>query len=113
MPKAGETVFWDSSALVPYLVHEDSSAEVVDLLADDRSVLIWWASSVECVSALERQRRDGSLEREAQDEAVARLRELIAESAIVQPTSLVRDRAERHMPGSQPCRPPRDPSRRM
>jgi hypothetical protein len=50
---------------------------------------------VECVSALERQRRDGSLEREAQDEAVARLRELIAESTIVQPTSLVRDRAER------------------
>lgn len=51
-------MFWDSSALVPCLVPEVRSQEMTALLTRDRTITVWWASGVECVSALERKRRD-------------------------------------------------------
>lgn len=51
-------MFWDSSALVPCLVPEIRSQEMTALLSEDMTITVWWATRVECVSALERKRRD-------------------------------------------------------
>ena len=46
--------FWDSSAIVPLLVVEEASRRLQSLAAQDSTMLVWWASAVECVSALAR-----------------------------------------------------------
>lgn len=49
--------FWDSSALIPLLVHEERSAELRQFPPED--IVVWWASGVECASALARLERNG------------------------------------------------------
>jgi predicted nucleic acid-binding protein len=51
-------MFWDASALVPCLVPEMRSHDMTALLAGGITITVWWATRVECVSALERKRRD-------------------------------------------------------
>ena len=46
--------FWDTSALVPLVVAEPSTPEVVRLLADDADVVVWMLTSVELLSTLGR-----------------------------------------------------------
>src|SRR5262245_27420080 len=88
-------MFWDSSALLPYLVREAMSEEVTVLLEADRVPLIWWATPVECVSALERRKREGSLDQKSYREGRGRLSEVLEQMSFVQPHPLVRSRAER------------------
>lgn len=52
-------MFWDSSAIVPLLVHERSSQTMQDLFTNDDDVVIWWGTPVECASALEHKMRNG------------------------------------------------------
>jgi len=61
--------FWDSSAIVPLLLEQPSSARARRLLREDPDVVAWWGTSVECASAVARLRREGQLE--ASDEAAA------------------------------------------
>ncbi|MGI8413812.1 MAG: type II toxin-antitoxin system VapC family toxin [Solirubrobacteraceae bacterium] len=49
--------FWDSSAIVPLIVREPSSADARALLREDERMLVWWATPVECGSALRRLER--------------------------------------------------------
>jgi len=51
--------FWDSSALIPLVVRERRSPLVEALVADDPDMMVWWASLVECGSAVHRLRREG------------------------------------------------------
>jgi predicted nucleic acid-binding protein len=51
--------FWDPSALVPLVVQESRSPLVEALVADDPEMMVWWASPVECGSAVHRLRREG------------------------------------------------------
>ncbi len=51
--------FWDSSALVPLIVAEAHSEVVQGLVAEDPEMMVWWASPVECASAVHRLRRQG------------------------------------------------------
>ena len=51
--------FWDSSALIPLVVRERRSSLVEALVADDPDMMVWWASPVECGSAVHRLRREG------------------------------------------------------
>ncbi|MGQ0764189.1 MAG: type II toxin-antitoxin system VapC family toxin [Gemmatimonadota bacterium] len=53
--------YWDSSAIIPLLIAEESSSTMDRLLGDDPAVVTWWGSAVECTSALARLERDGSL----------------------------------------------------
>lgn len=55
-------MFWNSSAIVPALVAESSSAAVLEALAQDPAVVIWWGTQVECTSALHRRLREDSLQ---------------------------------------------------
>jgi len=62
--------FWDSSAVVPLLVEQESSPLVAAWLAQDEVLVLWTFTQVEVVSALRRLVREKSLE-----EKVARLEE--------------------------------------
>ena len=46
--------FWDASAIVPLLVAEESTRRLQTLAAEDSAMLVWWGSTVECISALAR-----------------------------------------------------------
>ena len=87
--------FWDSSALVPTLVHEPASAAVLAELERDPAIIAWWATEAECVSALCRLERDGSLPHGAISEALRRLALLAGSWQEVQPITAVRQTAIR------------------
>ncbi|MDH3422502.1 MAG: type II toxin-antitoxin system VapC family toxin [Gemmatimonadota bacterium] len=61
--------FWDSSAIVPLLLEQPSTARCRALLDEDPDIVAWWGTSVECASAVARVRREGHLR--AADEAAA------------------------------------------
>ena len=88
-------MFWDSSAVVPVLVTEIQSAPMAALLRTDPGLALWWASSVECQSAVYRRHREGELPLSALDEALIRLKALVADADVIAPTERVRERAGR------------------
>jgi predicted nucleic acid-binding protein len=90
-------MFWDSSALVPLLIAEARSAQMLVLLAADREPAIWWASPIECQSALRRRQRERTLASVAVKQALQRLRQLTEDLDVVAPTDPVRDAAARSL----------------
>ncbi len=87
--------FWDSSAVVPLLVDEPSSAVVLGELERDPDVIAWWATGLECVSALARLEREGSLDSAGMSAAMGRLDALEVAWAEVQPGDQLRALAVR------------------
>lgn len=87
--------YWDSSAVIPLLITEDSSALMEDRLRDDPAVATWWGTPVECVSALARLERDGALAAEDVRDALARFREAASGWVEVPASNDVRDQAMR------------------
>jgi uncharacterized protein len=87
--------YWDTSAIVPLLVEQESSASVKRLLADDAEIVAWWGTAVECVSAMARLRREEILTL-ADEARVLELLEVLRDSWIeVLPSSELRDAATR------------------
>ncbi len=86
-------IFWDTSAVVPLLVSEPSSAVMLRVLRDQPDVIVWWGTLVECQSALCRREREGALGAEQADQARARLHQLQAAWSEVLPVSAVRTHA--------------------
>jgi predicted nucleic acid-binding protein len=87
--------FWDTSALAPLLIREsDSDIREAELLAGG-VITTWWGTRVELRSALERRRREGVLPELEYFGALERLRCLIAQSFIVEPSEFCLERAER------------------
>jgi predicted nucleic acid-binding protein len=87
--------FWDSSAIVPLLVAEASSVAVMAAYELDPEVVAWWATGAECVSALARLEREGSLTRASMSEGLRRLDGLARAWREVQPVTAVRETAIR------------------
>jgi uncharacterized protein len=87
--------FWDSSALIPLLLREPTSARLQDLLRRDPAVAIWWGTPVECAGALARRQREGVLARSGLRQAHAALDGLRARATEIEPTEEVRSRALR------------------
>lgn len=87
--------YWDSSALVPLLVGEASTPAVLAAFTADPEVITWWASGVECVSALVRLERESNLQSTALDASLQRLQALSAAWQEVQPVAPVRRIASR------------------
>lgn len=77
--------FWDSSAVVPLLVEEESSSRLLELYAEE-ALLVWWATAVECASALARLERSGALSPADTSAAFGRLDSLEEAWLIVEPT---------------------------
>lgn len=82
--------FWDTSALVPLLVDDPGSGPVLVEFERDPQVIAWWGTQTECVSAVTRKEREGTLRQREVSEALERLTELANAWQEVQPTALVR-----------------------
>ena len=89
--------FWDSSALVPLLVTEDSSAPLEALFKDDEAVVVWWGTEVECASAVARLERQGLLSAAEANDAFLRLQELTRVWHLIDPVETVRVSAKRFL----------------
>ena len=87
--------FWDSSAIVPLLVAEPSSVAVMEAYELDPEMVAWWATEAECVSALVRLEREGSLPAASMTESLGRLGALARAWREVQPVTVVRETAIR------------------
>ena len=87
--------FWDSSAVIPLCLRERASQVVKELLKRDADVVVWWTTRIECISALSRRRREGTLASADELKARAILFALAPAWSEVQPTEGVRQRAER------------------
>jgi predicted nucleic acid-binding protein len=88
-------MFWDSSAIMPVVCTEDRSDDMTELLAADPEPAIWWATPVECLSALHRTHRAGTLFDRALADAQERLAAIMDDIDIVAPVDPVRQRAGR------------------
>ena len=87
--------FWDSSAIIPLCLKEKASEAVKGLMKDDENIVVWWTTYIECLSALSRRQREGVFTSGDATKARAVLSALAAAWSEVQPTELVRLRAER------------------
>jgi len=87
--------FWDSSALVPLLVSQASSAKTDEWLAEDGEIAVWTMTPVELASALMRLAREGAMgEREA-NEAESRIDELLRSCHTIIDVEAVKSQARR------------------
>lgn len=68
--------FWDASALIPLCVEQPDSRSVRTLLEEDRAMVVWWGSPIECWSAFARLRREGLLHADEEDSARSLLQTL-------------------------------------
>jgi predicted nucleic acid-binding protein len=87
--------FWDASAIVPLLLQERQREAILTLLEEDEVMLVWWATPVECTSAIARRERDGSLTASQAAASLERLRYLKDRWHEVLPSAVLRDVAER------------------
>lgn len=87
--------FWDASAIVPLVVEEPEREAMLTLLEQDDVMLVWWATPVECTSAIVRRERDGTLTAAQAAASLKRLRYLKERWHEVQPSAVLRDVAER------------------
>lgn len=87
--------FWDTSAIVPLCVTEPATSTVRKLTDADPSLVVWWASRTECISAFARRRRAGHLSLATEQHAGEILAVLAAAWSEIQPSDALRGRAER------------------
>ena len=86
--------FWDSSALVPLLA-EEPATPVAQRLYAEQPAIVWWATPVECASAIARLERDGGLSAGQSVEAFGRLDALRESWIEIEPGDEVREVARR------------------
>ncbi len=82
--------FWDASAVVPLLVTEPARSGLMDLLASDPAMVVWWGTPVECTSAIARREREAALSTAEATQAVRRLNDLAGAWHEVLPSDAVR-----------------------
>ena len=87
--------FWDSSALLPFLVEEARSPRCRALRRSHLHIAVWALTRTELTSALQRQVRDGALRKADLPVALHRLEALAARWTEVEALGEVRERAER------------------
>lgn len=87
--------FWDSSAIVPLLAPQAATTAMERLLDADSQMLVWWGTTVECVSALARLEREGVMSADDVGASQSRMRALALVWHEVQPHVRVRANAER------------------
>jgi len=68
---------------------------VESLANEDRKAPIWWATPVECQSAVFKRYRESASARELLDQALARLNMILEDAATVPATDDLRERARR------------------
>jgi predicted nucleic acid-binding protein len=89
--------FWDASAIVPLLMAEPTTGTLQALAQKDPMMLVWWATEVECASAIARLERAGALDESAVTGAFDRLSQVAGGWHEVDPTDAVREAAVRFL----------------
>ena len=89
--------FWDASALVPLVVEQSYSPKAAAWMKEGSAVFVWWASQVECASAIERLVREGKLSNEGRMQAYSRLERMRGEWEEIDPSPRVRENAMRFL----------------
>jgi predicted nucleic acid-binding protein len=89
--------FWDASAIVPMLITEAGTKPIQELAAADPALLVWWATEVECGSAIARLEREGALEPQAAVQSFDRLRRLAQAWHEIDPSDNIREAAIRFL----------------
>lgn len=87
--------FWDSSALVPTLIRESTTEQMRRLQSEDANITAWWATYVECLSALMRLLRERALTAATFGAARLSLDAMFAGIAEVPPGDEIRESAAR------------------
>lgn len=87
--------FWDASAVTALCLEESRSPDVDRILREDPGMTVWWATPVECASAIARHRRAGTLSAADEDAAFDVLDRLSAVWYEIQAGQLVRSYAFR------------------
>ena len=88
-------IFWDASAVLPLLIRETSSASLGRLASKERGHAVWWATSVECDSAVCRLEREGRLSSTGVQEVREAVDRLFECWTVVEPSTAVRGAARR------------------
>jgi predicted nucleic acid-binding protein len=89
--------FWDASAIVPLLIVDPTTKTLQAVAAKDPAVLVWWATEVECASAIARLERESALEEPAASQAFERLKQLAGAWHEVDSSDAVREAAVRFL----------------
>lgn len=89
--------FWDASAIVPLLLAEPATEAIQAIAQKDPAILVWWATEVECASAIARLERDDALDASAVTRAFDRLKQLAGGWHEVDPSDGVREAAVRFL----------------
>lgn len=90
--------FWDTSAIVPLLVEQRHTKALRSILAKDTVMLVWWATRIECASALARLGRESGLPpTQAMSSALDRLKHFAASWQETDPSEQVREAAIRFL----------------
>lgn len=89
--------FWDTSAIVPLLVPESRTAQAQALATADPDMLVWWATQVECSSALSRLERGQAIDPKVLAKATSKLKQLADTWDEIEPNELVRESAVRFL----------------
>ena len=87
--------FWDSSAVVALLIDEPEHGSARSLIEIDPSMIAWWATPIECVSAIARRECDQSMTSAQASDAIGQLQALSREWSEVLATEAVRNTAQR------------------
>ena len=87
--------FWDASALVPLLLDQPRTDTARRWLEEDRELVVWWGSPIECASAIARLHRENILTGESERVARGLLDTLRRSWFEVRPGDTVREQALR------------------
>lgn len=87
--------FWDTSAIIPLIVSEPSSESMRTHLRNDAEIVVWWATSVECESAIGRLAAAGEMDQSEISIFLDALRDLEEAWEEVAPTQPLRSLARR------------------
>jgi predicted nucleic acid-binding protein len=88
-------MFWDSSAVVPLLMPESRSELLTEKISGDAEPVIWWATPLECQSAIQRRHREQPFTSAELTASNDRLRQIVQHADTVAPTDELRRRAAR------------------
>jgi uncharacterized protein len=87
--------FWDASAIIPLCLAEPWTPFLMQSLAEDGLMIVWWGSLVECWSAFARLRREGLFDTRDEEQARAILAHLATAWTEVLPNQAVREHTAR------------------
>ena len=82
--------YWDASSLVPLFADQAATATSRDQFRQDPTIVTWWASPVECASAINRLHREKQIESSTLAELLFDLDSFASRWMLVPPTERVK-----------------------